>query len=213
MTEVGGGDGGRAEVEGDGSKAQGGAGGDGTTVGGGGKGGDASVRGDNSVAVGGRGGRGGIGPGGAGGDAEAIGDNHHSYGGMGGEAPQSDGRGGRGGRSAMDQELAGMLGIKYRPGHIKTPYGSQANEPGRGGDSPDTPQYKARRIIVEDLKLVEFVRQGHPLDRDEAWYDRSVVSVDWINQALLSLGHRWQMRVVDDEYEFYDVADETDGKV
>lgn len=204
----GGGDGGRAEVDGDGSDAQGGAGGDGVGKGAGGRGGDARVKGNNSVAVGGRGGRGGLGPGGPGGDVEVRCDNQQGFGGMGGEAPQWDGRGGRGGRAALDPELAAGLGIRFRPAHIKTPYGQAPREPGRGGDSVDTPQYMARRIIVEDLKLMEFVRQGHPLDREDAWYDRSVVSVDWINRRLMSLGYGWQMRVVDDEYEFYETADE-----
>lgn len=213
MTQAAGGSGGSAEVEGDGSDAQGGAGGAAVGGGAGGAGGYARVKGNNSRAVGGRGGRGGIGPGSPGGDAEVDVDNAASFGGGGGEAAQHDGRGGRGGRAAIDDamegenfaELFSSFGALYRPGHIKTPYGHAPTEPGRGGDALDTPQYMARRIIVEDLKRFEFVRLDLSLGEDghEAWYDRTVVNVDWINATLLELGHHWQMTVVDDEYEFH----------
>ena len=205
MNKRGGGDGGSAEVEGDCSQAQGGAGGNAVGEGAGGKGGNARVQGNHSFAVGGRGGRGGIGPGSPGGDVHVMGDNAHAYGGMGGEAAQWDGRGGRGGRAWMTPELADKIGIKFRPAHIRTPYGQAPTEPGRGGDASDTSQYMARRIIVEDIKLREFRKLTGSENSDDAWYDREVVSLDWINNSLDDLGCRWNMRIVDDEYEFFDL--------
>jgi len=200
---ISGGTGGNAEVEGDYSSAQGGDAGQAVQQPGG-RGGHAKVRGNHSIAVGGKGGRGGVTPGSPGGDVEIVGDFGGAWGGQGGEAPQADGRGGRGGRSGgADFDLSMFTGQVHRPQHIKWPYGEPVTEYGRGGDSADTPQYRARRIIVENLKRCEFGRRS--LDINEAWWDRKIVSVDWINRCLVHQGHAWQMRVVDDEYEFFDI--------
>lgn len=197
-----GGRGGDARVHGDGSEAQGGEGGE-AAGGNGGGGGDAKVRGHRSKAVGGRGGRGGIGPGGPGGHAEVEGDDAQVIGGQGGEAPQHDGRGGRGGRAGGQEAMAELFGVTHRPRHMRWPYGEPVTEPGRGGDSADTPQYKARRLIVEGLKEDYF--SVNSLPRAEAWWDREVVPLAWINERLAAMGHRWGATVVDDEYEFHDL--------
>lgn len=194
--------GGDATAVGDGSHARGGDAGD-STSGPGGRGGDASVVGNNSSAAGGRGGRGGVEPGMPGGDAHADSDHMNVYGGQGGEAPQYDGRGGRGGRPA-DPEFGSILGIKARPRHMRWPYDEPVTEPGRGGDGADTPQYKARRIIVEHIKACYFAARGLP--RDDVWWDRGVVPLNWINSELAAAGHRWRVALVDDEYEFSDVV-------
>jgi hypothetical protein len=190
-----GGRGGDAQVEGDRSFARGGVGGEGVTGSGGrgGRGGHARVFGDGISAIGGKGGRAGIGDGMPGHDVpgECVGD--LIIGGMGGEASQRGGRGGRGGRSP---------GIEQFGHHVKLPYGAPNNEPGRGGDAPDTPQYMARRIIVEQLKECYLAQRG--LGSIEAWSDREVVPLEWINEQLRTEGHRWCASVVDHEYEFLD---------
>ena len=73
----------------------------------------------------------------------------------------------------------------------------------RWGDAADTPQYKARRIIVELLKRSYFRAKG--LRLADVWWDRTVVPMDWLNEQLRSQGHRWQASIVDDEYEFSDL--------
>ena len=192
-----GGRGGDALVKGDDSTAQGGLGGE-AVHGEGGAGGHAWVVGNRSDAIGGRGGRGGLGPGGPGGPAEVFADDTFAVGGQGGEASQVDGRGGRGGRAYL-----GSLGDLQRRPHVKRPYGEPNNEPGRGGDAPDTPQYKARRLIIENLKERYFRRSGLPLG--DIWYDRNTASVGWLNKQLEIEGHRWRVSVVDFEYEFTDI--------
>ncbi|MCB4770509.1 hypothetical protein LGR54_18025 [Ancylobacter sp. Lp-2] len=228
-----GGRGGDAHVDGENSSAEGGKGGDAAEENGG-RGGDACVEGDNIRAIGGLGGRGGITPGAPGGDAYAArnatefeclltirgqedtkegGGGGSGYvaadsvlealivGGQGGEAGQRDGRGGRGGRVFISPELREFLGLPDR-GNKKWPYFEPVTEPGRGGDGEDTPQYKARRIIVEQLKRRYFRNKN--LDLAEAWWDRTVVPMGWLNEQLCHEGHRWQASIVDDEYEFVD---------
>jgi hypothetical protein len=77
-------------------------------------------------------------------------------------------------------------------------------EPGRGGDGVDTPQYMARRIILEHLKRCYLAQRG--LDWAKSWWDREVVPMSWLNSKLLEQGHMWQATTVDDEYEFSDLA-------
>lgn len=76
-------------------------------------------------------------------------------------------------------------------------------EPGRGGDSADTAQYKARRIIVEEIKARYFAERGLP--QGEVWWDREIVPLAWIRAELMNAGHRWTAAIVDDEYEFADL--------
>lgn len=136
-----------------------------------------------------------------GGGGFAIGNDTFAAGGQGGEASQPDGRGGRGGRAhGMDESLGGLG--KNRRAYMRRPYYESINEPGRGGDAPDTPQYKARRLIVEQIKQQRFAQLGLPLS--EAWWDREIVPIDWINKQLMADRHRWSVMVVDDEYEFTD---------
>jgi hypothetical protein len=87
---------------------------------------------------------------------------------------------------------------------MRWPYGEPVTDPGRGGDSPDTPQYKARRIIIEELKARFFAERRLP--QEEVWWDRDVVPLEWINGELAAAGHKWRAAVVDDEYEFSDIA-------
>lgn len=87
---------------------------------------------------------------------------------------------------------------------MRWPYGEPVTEPGRGGDSPDTPQYKARRLIVEDIKARYFAERDLP--QEEVWWDREIVPVSWIASELMKGDHRWTLAVVDDEYEFTDLA-------
>lgn len=222
-----GGDGGQATVAADRSHALGGLGGRGG-IGPGGRGGDAHVLpagtcvdehlsiselnppigpGDTYISIGGqivllaRGGHNG-GDGGRGGDGFAVGDDSFSAGGQGGEASQPGGRGGRGGRAYMPDDIAHLFGSR-RPAHMRWPYYEPVTEPGRGGDAPDTPQYKARRLIVEHLKKRYFAPQDLPIE--EVWWDREVVPLAWINEQLEAEGHRWRASVLDDEYEFMDV--------
>lgn len=224
-----GGDGGHATVAADRSHAVGGRGGRGG-IGPGGGGGDAHILPDDAsleyrfggdkpdllsvgpsdtyIAIDGkiillaRGGQNGD-EGGRGGDGYAVGSNSFVAGGQGGEASQPDGRGGRGGRAFMPDELLGQHDTQ-RTAHMRWPYYEPITEPGRGGDAPDTPQYKARRLIVEQIKKRYFALQGLPLDI--VWWDREVVPLSWINEQLEANGHLWRASVVDDEYEFSDIG-------
>lgn len=95
------------------------------------------------------------------------------------------------------------FGAQRRP-HMRWPYYEPITEPGRGGDAPDTPQYKARRLIVEQLKKRYFSLRALPLDM--AWWDREVVPLAWINEQLEANKHLWRASIVDDEYEFFDIG-------
>jgi len=132
--------------------------------------------------------------------AAAIGEDALVAGGQGGEASQPDGRGGRGGRAFKQ---FGVQGESNDTRHMRWPYFEPVNEPGRGGDGPDTPQYMARRLIVEQLKQRYFASRSLP--RDRVWWDREIVPLSWINEQLEAAGYRWRAAIVDDEYEFVDV--------
>jgi hypothetical protein len=202
-----GGRGGDASVNGDNAHAIGGRGGRGG-IGPGGRGGDANVvrdqtglerlpltRGQEDAEAG---------PG-RGGSGYAVAERAFEIlvaGGQGGEANQPDGRGGRGGRAFIPPELQEHLALPDRS-HMRWPYFEPITEPGRGGDAPDTPRYKARRIIVEQLKRLYFGAKG--LHLADAWWDRTVVPMDWLNEKLRGAGHRWQASIIDDEYEFTDL--------
>lgn len=140
--------------------------------------------------------------GGRGGDAFAIGDDSFVAGGQGAESFQAGGRGGRGGRAFMPEDLEHLFETR-RYAHMRWPYYEPVTEPGRGGDAPDTPQYKARRLIVEAIKMRHFANIGLPLT--EVWWDRDVVPLNLINKQLEVEGHNWRATVVDDEYEFSDI--------
>jgi hypothetical protein len=217
-------DGGNAYAEGDYSYAEGGDAGD-SSRGIGGDGGHAHAVTAYSKAIGGRGGRGGIGKGGPGGNAMALQDGVACYGGNGGESAQHDGRGGRGGtpqmmRTFLDAEL-------IRRAAMKLPYGTPNTFPGRGGDSPDEPQYMARRLIVEQIKSSYFIEHGIPTEGaimqsgnmlmlpddwlqtltarySDVWYDRNIVPLKWINEQVQRSGNMWTVEVEAEEYVFAD---------
>lgn len=216
------GKGGNAHAEGDYSYAEGGQAGD-SSRGVGGDGGHAHALGMLSTAVGGRGGRGGVGKGGAGGHAVALQDQSGSYGGNGGESSQHDGRGGRGGTPQMLQLFVGAE--LARRAEMKLPYGMRNIFPGRGGDAPDTPQYMARRLIVEQIKYSYFIEHGLPTEgtfspgdlipvlreefhqlftakNSDVWYDRTVVPLAWINEKIQQRGNKWTVEVEAEEYVF-----------
>lgn len=201
-----GGRGGRAQVDGNHCSAEGGAGGE-AGPGIGGDGGDATVRGDHARAIGGKGGRGGIGPGGRGGDAHIASDrpefvsNLLVVGGDGGEASQPDGRGGRGGRAGAPPDAREAFGLSDRA-HMRWPYFEPITEPGRGGDEPDTPQYMARRLILEELKKRYLADRG--MSFADVWWERAGIPLDWLNEQLSVYGHRWRVTILADEYEFTD---------
>lgn len=161
---------------------------------------------DGEIILLARGGQNG-GEGGRGGDAYAVGSGSFVAGGQGGEASQPDGRGGRGGRIFLPDDVVKSIGMPRRP-HMRWPYFEPITEIGRGVDAPDTPQYKARRLIVERIKTLYFARNGRPLK--DVWWDREFVPLAWINEQLKAHGHLWRASVVDDEYEFYDI-EQTDG--
>lgn len=218
--------GGNAHAEGDYSYAEGGAAGDSVT-GIGGDGGHAHAVGRNSTAIAGNGGRGGVGKGGCGMDVVTMQDDVTSYGGHGGESNQYDGRGGRGGLSPM---LADMFSTEFaRRASMKLPYGALNTFPGRGGDTPDTPQYMARRLIVERAKANYYSETNTPTEGaitandgrffhimppewkqaltakySDVWYDREFVPLSWINQQVSQEGHKWTVTIEAGEYVFTD---------
>ncbi|MBV6324904.1 hypothetical protein [Duganella violaceipulchra] len=177
------------------------------------------------MAIAGRGGRGGVGKGGQGGDAVALHDDSIYYGGDGGEANQHDGRGGRGGAPQM---LGIIDGAEYaRRAAMKLPYGAPNTFVGRGGDTPDTPQYMARRLIVERIKIAYYVAQGIPTEGvmalgrgfrmmpeewqrsltakySDVWYDREIVPLTWINEQVRQAGNKWTVAIEAEEYIFAD---------
>lgn len=87
---------------------------------------------------------------------------------------------------------------------MRWPYFEPITEPGRGGDAPDTPQYMARRLIVEQLKKNYYFQYNASLE--DVWWDREFVPLQWINEQLENGGHFWRASVVDDEYEFHDLG-------
>ena len=196
--------GGNAIAGGQGSKAFGGNAGRGG-IHPGGRGGDVEVCDPNVTAVGGRGGGGGVAPGMPGMDIVRDGmTGDYVEGGMGGEADQPDGRGGRGGRVAGYESLCRSLGREPRP-HMKLPYwGDDEVEFGRGGDRPDTPRYRARRLIIEMLKA-EHLNASRYFTTD-VWYERDAVPVAFLNDRLAAAGHNWTVAIVDHEYEITDLT-------
>lgn len=128
-----------------------------------------------------------------------------NIGGDGGEAPQWDGRGGRGAKSALTPEIREEWGLPPEPPHMKPPYFEpRPVDYGSGGHGSDTPQYVARRLIIERMKSGYIERNG--LNVASVWYDREVVPMDWLNGQLTSEGHRWTAAIVAMEYEFADAV-------
>jgi hypothetical protein len=62
----------------------------------------------------------------------------------------------------------------------------------------------ARRLIVERFKAAYY--RAKLLTLKDIWWDREVVPLAWINQQLMNEGHRWKAKIVDNEYEFEDLA-------
>lgn len=197
--------GGHGHAEGDGSVAIGGDAGT-SAERPGGRGGDARATKPNATLKGGRGGRGGVDKGMPGMDVTDDGSEHASAGhfiegGMGGEAHQADGRGGRGGLPGGAHRLAEFLGSAHGM-HLKRPYWDDGIvHYGRGGDSPDEPRYRARRLIVEMIKAERLLAKRY--FTTEVWYDRSVPS-EYINSRLERSGALWSVRLEGDEYVMID---------
>jgi hypothetical protein len=115
-----------------------------------------------------------------------------------------------------------------RRAEMKLPYGTPNTFPGRGGDGHDTPQYMARRLIVEQIKYSCFIERGLPTEgtispndhlavwpeefyqaltakNSDVWYDRTVVPLAWINDQIRQRGNKWTVAVEDEEYIFTDM--------
>jgi hypothetical protein len=184
-----GGEGGNAEAE-SGGIAAGGAGGPGGTFGEGGRGGSARAKDSGSIAFGGPGGRGGVIPGGPGGDAAAERGALYA-GGEGGEAPQPDGRGGRGGRPDF-----AALGLPS----IRLPDGRLAGEGGRGANAP---VYDGKMATIN--KLHREYLQLHPQEKSTN-AGIEATPVDWINHRLEQMKTKWRVKITDGEYEFVSIV-------
>jgi hypothetical protein len=138
---------------------------------------------------------------------DGVGDatNVRVEGGMGGEAPQLDGRGGRGGLAGHSLEFNGWLRRSTRP-HMGRPYwGDSEIEYGRGGDGKDSVQYRARRLIVEMIKA-EYLRAPNYFCTT-VWYERDAVPLDVINASLARRGMNWRVSITDHEYVMHDASD------
>jgi hypothetical protein len=157
----------------------------------GGTGGNAEAAGPGSYAAGGPGGRGGAIPGGPGGNAVASGGGM-ALGGQGGEAPQPDGRGGRGVQN-------GLIAHGF-PDQL-LPNGHWISEYGRGGNGSNAPQYNERLNIIGELNA-EYMK-AHPKLGGDHWTSKTAVPLEWLNRRLTQLGKDWRVRITDGEYEFY----------
>lgn len=203
-----GGRGGHAIAEGDESTAFGGDAGKSNGMPGG-RGGNARATLLGSTVIGGMGGRGGVEEGMPGMDISDVGLSGgfslHMVGGMGGESSQRDGRGGRGGLSAGAERLQALLGQNPRP-HMSRPYWADGLiEYGRGGDGMDTPQYQARRLIIEMIKAEHLRAPAY--FTTEVWYQRDEVDISKINDALGSMRVGWRVSIEDHEYVMHDLRD------
>ena len=170
----------------------------------GGRGGDVDISTPGMTAIGGRGGAGGMVPGMPGMDItdEHGGIGSYVEGGMGGEAPQTDGRGGRGGLPGGARRLADIMGIGGRP-HMKAPFWDTGEvQYGRGGEGGDTIQYKSRRLIIEMLKAEYMCASSY--FTTGVWYNVEAMTCDLLNARLGELGHCWRVTLLNQEYAFYD---------
>lgn len=159
------------------------------------------------IAVGGKGGGGGTGPGMPGMDiTDSCGNADYAEGGMGGEANQPDGRGGRGGYPPRYAEICRDDGKPLRP-YMKRPYWPDEDEVsvGRGGDGPDTAEYKARRLIIETLKADHIGAAAY--FTTDVWYNVESAPCEVLNERLAALGHEWRVSMVRGEYTFTDLAE------
>jgi hypothetical protein len=126
------------------------------------------------------------------------------YGGMGGEAPQLDGRGGRGGLAPHSALLDLVLSQPTRP-HLKRPYWGDGHvEYGSGGDGQDSLQYRARRLIIEMIKAEHLGASGY--FTTQVWYERDAVPLEAINAALADMKMNWRVSIDDYEYVMRDLT-------
>lgn len=184
-----GGKGGDAHAE-SGGAAMGGGGGLAGAFGDGGEGGKAKAVGSGSVAIGGLGGGGGIYSGMPGSDVVAY-EGVFAMGGNGGEAPQPDGRGGRGGRSPAE-----LLGF---PDSYRLP---DERWPGEGGRGANTPAYDGKVATINKLfhQYYESVLPQPPEG------NKVSVPLDWLNHRLEEMGTTWRLQIVDGAYHFYEIS-------
>jgi hypothetical protein len=185
-----GGRGGDAEAK-SGGAAVGGTGGDAGPSGDGGRGGNAFASDGTSLAIGGKGGRGGVVTGGPGGNTTgSIGD--IVIGGDGGEAPQPDGRGGRGGRNSALH----LLGLAH-----EIPRLPDGRYPGEGGRGANSPEYDGKVATVKSLLRDYYDRLPTPV----SFPDRhAAVPLDWLNARLLQMGVPWRVQLDEVEFTFID---------
>jgi hypothetical protein len=145
-------------------------------------GGRAEVTGNRSGAIGGSAGESGIVPGGPGGDAIVQGDDSLAIGGQGGGAPQSNGKGGRGGLAA--------LGLGY---NTIMPDGHRLSDFGRGGAGANTEEYDKTNwpplsidemiTIYPALRLVG-AQQVHIMCADDGCLDLAESLVDFFGRLM-----------------------------
>ncbi|MDR1994245.1 hypothetical protein [Azonexus sp.] len=146
----------------------------------GGDGGGGTIVGNRGTVIGGRGGDGdgdgGVsGIGGKGGSGFIQGDDGLIIGGDGGNAATADGRGGRGARGPTE-----------RFGYSTDFWGF-----GRGGSSPNHPEYDRRISLLQRIRgeyLLKF-----PVDAPYVEAGIDIVPLDWVNQRLIELGEIWQV--------------------
>lgn len=126
----------------------------------------------------------------AGMDAIVDGDNQVSIGGDGGEAPQWDGRGGRGGR------LGG--GRRYIPewALLVMPDGA-----GEGGHGAHSARWRARFLEIEALS----VDYDGEIKLSKAWPQVRAAPIDWLNARLEAQHRPWRVRITAGAWEFIDV--------
>ena len=144
----------------------------------GGVGGSGTIIGNGGTIIGGRGGDGGVsGIGGQGGGGSIQGDGGLIVGGDGGSAGTTDGRGGRGARSATE----------------KMGFSTELWRFGRGGSGANHPEYNRRIALLASIRL-EYMNQF----TDEVQFIQAGVDsvpVDWVNKRLEELHESWRIHM------------------
>lgn len=142
----------------------------------GGDGGGGTIVGNRGTIIGGRGGEGGVsGIGGKGGSGFIQGDDGLIIGGDGGSAATADGRGGRGARGPTE----------------RFGFGTDTWGFGRGGSSPNLPEYNRRLSLLQHIRG-EYISK-FPADASFIEAGIDPVPIDWINQRLVELGESWRV--------------------
>ena len=153
----------------------------------GGKGGNATVNG-NGIAIGGPGGHGGkYGNGGYGGSAEVQGD-----------GIAAGGAGGAAGDDGIWRAPA-KSGYEIMQRALNLPVDPYIRKFGRGGAVPG---YEPKLAIIEEMRNKYFEENSQ---KTESIFENiNAVPLDYLNKALIRQEINWRVRIIDDEYEFYD---------